>query len=473
MLNNERDHRLLFIPIETKVREFQAKLLLSCYAVEAGFEVIIGGQMELLRRIKYMPRGIYLEKGVASTKINSVKLLRNLGNRVVAWCEEGLVILDRKAYARDRVSSDVLREVDIFFAWGEVQAEAMRMKMPDGIGKIVLSGNPRFDLLRPPYRAVFSCRAEEIRTRYGPFFLINTNFGIYNNFYGSNFFISKMMQAHGRIIDRRHKEFLDRWVAHIAKSYRHFVSMVKRLSRDFPGYVIIIRPHPSENHQAWREETQGLPNVNVVHEGNVIPWILASEVLIHNSCTTGVESYVLEKPVVSYRPIVSEAFEPVLPRSVSICAYSEDELVETLKRVLEDAENSIKSVRFDAERQELLREYVVSTGGFFACEKIVNALVVLADKLKGREDLNSVSLIGKVRWILRDYSSILKGHVNRIIKGSSSDLVYGLQKFPGLTLEQVCNGVESFQKVANRFASVKVERIGGTKTCFRMYCGEE
>ena len=37
----------LLIPIETKAREFHGKILLSCFAAEAGLHVILGEQNEL------------------------------------------------------------------------------------------------------------------------------------------------------------------------------------------------------------------------------------------------------------------------------------------------------------------------------------------------------------------------------------------------------------------------------------------
>ncbi|GFZ77884.1 hypothetical protein GCM10010978_19350 [Compostibacillus humi] len=38
----QRTRGLLYLPIEVKVREWEAKLLLAYYAILAGYEVIIG-----------------------------------------------------------------------------------------------------------------------------------------------------------------------------------------------------------------------------------------------------------------------------------------------------------------------------------------------------------------------------------------------------------------------------------------------
>ena len=69
--------------------------------------------------------------------------------------------------------------------------------------------------------------------------------------------------------------------------------MVRVLSQQHRDHQIIIRPHPSESHDPWRQLAAELPNVSVVYEGNVAEWLLAAELLIHNNCTTGVEAYLL------------------------------------------------------------------------------------------------------------------------------------------------------------------------------------
>ena len=68
----------LYIGIEIKVREFDAKLLLACVAAEAGYTVILGQQRVFKRRLEEMPRGIYLDKSVATAKAQKHLRLQNL-----------------------------------------------------------------------------------------------------------------------------------------------------------------------------------------------------------------------------------------------------------------------------------------------------------------------------------------------------------------------------------------------------------
>jgi hypothetical protein len=66
----------------------------------------------------------------------------------------------------------------------------------------------------------------------------------------------------------------------------------------------------------------------VIHEGSAIPWILGADAVVHNSCTTGVEGFLLDRPTVAYVPVRSKTYDSLLPNSVSRLANTPQELIE-------------------------------------------------------------------------------------------------------------------------------------------------
>ena len=64
---------------------------------------------------------------------------------------------------------------------------------------------------------------------------------------------------------------------------------------NFSETNFVVRPHPSDDRQTFVNAFEGLKNVHVISEGSVIPWLIASKFVIHNECTTAIESYLLEK----------------------------------------------------------------------------------------------------------------------------------------------------------------------------------
>ena len=143
------DRPWVLLPVEIKVREFHAKILQSAVAAERGFDVVLGEQNTMIRQMPALPRGVYIDKSIDRTKILPFGRLKAAGNKIAAWCEEGLVYRDRDAYLHERISEKSLTQSDIFFAWGGVQADDVGSYVPEAKSKIKISGNPRFDLLRP------------------------------------------------------------------------------------------------------------------------------------------------------------------------------------------------------------------------------------------------------------------------------------------------------------------------------------
>jgi len=174
----------LFCPVETKAREMDAKVLLACVGAERGHKVVIGEMVELRTIVPFLPRGVYISKSIPEKMEDYFERYKSLGYGVTAWCEEGLVFLSRDVYKRKMVSEGALRHCDLFFAWGENQAMAISEKVPFSQSRIRNVGNPRIDLLRPPYRGVYEPQADRLRTKYGNYILFNTNFAAVNNVIG-------------------------------------------------------------------------------------------------------------------------------------------------------------------------------------------------------------------------------------------------------------------------------------------------
>lgn len=455
----------VLLPIETKAREFLAKILLGCVAAENGFHVVLGDQNEIHRYLGYLPRGIYIDKSIVRTKIRSFQKNRRIGNRVVAWCEEGLSFRVPETYLKERISRTAFSLTDRFYAWGPYHQGLLRQKLQEGPEKIVSAGNPRFDLLLSPYRRVFEPEVEALKGRFGAFILVNTNFSRYNHYYGRDFVIRNLKEA-GRVEDEAHEWFLEQWADYLGEMYRHFGEMVGKISKAFPGFTVIVRPHPSESQESWKEKTRSLPNVRVIHEGNVIPWIMASEVMIQNSCTTGVEAFIMEEPVIAYRPIVSKTYDSYLPNAICPTASSPDALISMIDAFVRKKAPDGGLLHRDEASQDLVRQYISGLNGTTACEHVVRGLLrVLEGHPELREQERQTGLSGLVtRAAARAVA--LKRSMVHLVRGSRGLRAYMRQKFPGLELAEAQQAVSIFQRATSGFEDIRVFAFPGTSSCF-------
>ncbi len=445
----------LLLPIEIKAREFHAKVLQAAVAAERGFDVVLGEQNAMVRQLPWLPHGLYVDKSVSRTKIKPFTRARSLGNRVAAWCEEGLVYRDRDAYLHERVANESIALVERFFAWGDVQARDVSSKAPEAAAKVAVTGNPRFDVLRPELRAIFDGDVEAIRKAHGRFILLATNFSRYNHFMGDKVWIEFLRQRGTAETDAK-VAFYRRWHDYIGSLYDGFVAAVPVLARAFPNHKIVVRPHPSENHDAWRANVAGVRNVEVVFEGNAIPWIAAADALIHNSCTTGVEAYMLGRPVIAYRPATDDVLDSFLPNAVSRKAQTAEELTALLFEAIEGR------LVPEADAATHVARYIANSSGPLAVDRIGASI----EEIGIPPYAYAPGFGGRARLAVQSAALRLAPISRRVRLGRRAD-AYARQKFPGLGLSEVQEALARLQQVSGRFAGVRASRLPA-HDCFRI-----
>jgi surface carbohydrate biosynthesis protein len=438
-----KNKRYLLIPIETKVRELHAKFYMACVAAERGFTVVLGGSATLRNRIPWLPCGaLLLDKSVAPSRAILFRNYRRLGMRVVAWCEEGLVIFDREEYLRRKIDRSALSQVELFFAWGKHQADLIRQNAPESKSRVVETGNPRIDLLSPRLRAVFSEDAEKLRKQYTGLILFNTNFSQCNHQKGGGAFVAGLKAA-GKIRTPEDEAFAEGRVAHKRAIFNAFREALTLISREFPDAAIVVRPHPSENHETWRRFSDPLPNVEVLHKGGIVPWLCAARVIIHNGCTTGLEGRLLGRPVIAFRPVVAEAYDTDLPNQVSLQVFTLSELTEAVQSLYGSASDR----PLDEAAEKLVAEHIHKLDGSTS-DLIADFLWGLAAK---RQDTGVVK-----KFLCRARRIAWRILTRKRIRQPSDD--YVRQKFPGLTTDELSILLGTYQKVAGRFKTLAVEK---------------
>jgi surface carbohydrate biosynthesis protein len=107
----------LFLPVETAARELDAKLLLALFASHSGMVVTIGNKALINLRIGSLEPGIYLSHNFNAGRDRIIA--RDLGHRIVAWDEEGLVWINEEIYRRRRVNPSALAKLGMLLLWGE------------------------------------------------------------------------------------------------------------------------------------------------------------------------------------------------------------------------------------------------------------------------------------------------------------------------------------------------------------------
>ena len=438
----------LIIPVENQVRELDAKLFLSSVAAEQGFPVVLGSRAFVHYRVASIPRGIYLAKSMRKLSNRMFSILRELGHEIVAWDEEGLVRFAGDEYYRRRLSPRAIRDVSHLLAWGEDNAEALR-KYPAYHGApIHITGNPRVDLMRPELRDFYRPDADSIRERYGDFLLINTNFGQINHFFSHLGEMKAAVEGRGPDADNPYDVGRGRMKVRL---FDYFRSMLPVLCKAFPEQTIVLRPHPSESHEPWLAIAAEHPNLQVVNQGSVVPWLMAARALVANGCTTLIEAAILGLPAVNFRPISEPELEDPLPRQFGYPAESIEQVIATLNAILTGALDAGQSL----EQQQLLAHNIAALSGPFAAERMVEVLVAAG---YDQQQPPPVPLSSYLQGWLHTRIRTGKKRINMHRPGHRNNARYHDHRFPPVSVMELQRRIDRLGALTGRFSDIRIQQ---------------
>jgi len=285
---------MIYLLVEESAREMQARVLIAIHAARLGFEVLIGPQWALVEQAARIPKGAVLFKGNNRIQVDNMGLMRAHGHAVASIEEEvlGLISEERIVEQYDPRIGDVC---DLLLCQGDFQRACLNRAFPAFRGAIETTGNPRLDLLRAPLNARTLRAADTIRAERGPFILINSNYSSINPRHGdtlTNFrgWVQAGFVDLGNPTDV--EEYFDfcgweRQNLHALLGFLKDAGMTRLAGR------MILRPHPAEAAWRWHAGLSNVGEVEIVEEGDHLAWIAASTLLVHTSCTTGMEAAIL------------------------------------------------------------------------------------------------------------------------------------------------------------------------------------
>lgn len=446
----------LILPVENQVRELDGKLLLACVAAERGFPVVLGSRPYINFAMPSLERGVFVAKSMRPRSALMFNLIRDLGHAVVAWDEESLVRFESPEYYPWRFSEATFRPINHLFAWGPDDAEMFAAYPGYRGAPIHITGSPRIDLLRRELRGYFTPEADALRDRFGDFIMINTNFSFVNAFVPKLNLVLRSGPVQQATVSRTGQGmslgFAEGLSGHQQAIFDNFRRLAPMLSGWFPDREIIIRPHPSENHSVWKSLASDLRNVHVIHEGNVVPWLMACRVLLHNGCTTAVEAAVLGTPAVTYQPVTSDCFDYDLPNSLSHRAFTSDQVRELLVRVLKGDLGLVA----ETQRRRIFARHLASTDGRLAAERAVDVLQKAGYGSAPPPWPGARKFV--TAWLISNARTIIK-HVNMQRQDHWNSAEYHAHRFPDIRVEEIDGRINRLCMQLGRFENVRAEKV--------------
>jgi len=332
--------------VEVLARELAASVLLGAELSARGHNVWLIEKDRFRKSPASFQPSIVLEKGLTKGCLDKYRAIRSAGHVLAVMSQEGFTYRSGDDYIERRVCAETAKYVDYLFFWGEREKQDLS-RLVSMVPRSKVTGNPRFDLLHRRFHKSWMAQEMEIKRECGDFVLFTSRFSAVNHFRRS---LTQTVDRRKHQYTGRAAESLPRRLALLEQLLAEYVGVIGAMAARFPDVTFIVRPYPMENAELWRAHFKDRANVMIRADGMALPWLSAARCVIHNCCTTGIEAYMLGRPVTEFysSAVPYSEFDPTLPGEVTGVCESADALAAWIETHMK-GEATINSRRMRAD----------------------------------------------------------------------------------------------------------------------------
>lgn len=423
------DKKTIIFTIELSDRELLGKVLLAIEMAKLGFRVYIGTFRSIHEIHRKLKSCIFFHKSSYRRRVDLYK--KRMGAVFAILDEEAGVAIPAarmEDFCKFRYGPLTRSSYDYVFTIGDgYTRQLLGMQNMSGI-KIVSTGWPRIDLWREEFSAMHAEKIDEINRIHGKYWLFVSSFG----------FTSKTGFEHR--LSKSYSEQNERSVRNVYRALNDYIDLLKKLADD-RDRKIIVRPHTSESVEEWKLIFSEYPNVLVVREGDITPWLLAACGVITYRSTVNVQAALNGIPTVQYKINEIDGIDDLAVFKVSKCTNSVDEVVEYLDSFRGASEREqLKSLARDS-----LKDHVSSLAGPTAASKI--AAILAKVNVQPQPEIN-VHPIGRALSYTWDRYKYLESRIQKLVFRKGAYRMSRFEKVPnGIQAQDIQSFVERLQSV--------------------------
>ena len=369
----------IYLHVEISNRELDSKLLLAVLAASKGHHVIVSSMSEIINGIKTggLTPGIFHTKSLSPgiDKIDRHQEVIDNGFVVTSIDEEGgFLVNNQNDFVKRRFSEKTVDQASAVFGWGR-DIEILKNNYSRSSSKMHKTGSPRIDLSKPFFKDYW-LKPKGMPEK--PFLLVSSNFNCTSDipFYEAlnRLRISGYLERNPEIFKIEFERMSEEFILLYA-----FIDAIKKLAYNNNDYDIVLRPHTREPLEAWKVFLKGVPNVHVIKEDTIMPWIKNAFALLHNSCSTAVEAAVAGTPVISYAPFKRKYLQRDFANKLGHYVETYEDLLKNTKLLFKNNQYKYNEQTVD-KSYEALSERIFIDKNEHSADKIIRVWESLGDK---------------------------------------------------------------------------------------------
>lgn len=408
-----REYKYVYIIVETVAREMDSTLLFTSELIDKGFKVVIMSQLSANKFLFSSPAGVVIDKGYGDNHQNFFLKLKQSGHRIIVNRSEPIVYNKiRLNFEFKSFKHDPSYLVDKFFSIGNDYRDDLISNGLDE-SKIVITGNPRFNLLNKTNRIYLINRFKQQNFKFNNYILFVGNFpnlikGITHSsddmFEPVDFIRDNSLTDEELILENDLRGYRTRVFASM-------LNLIKYLLNEFPDIDLVYRPHPSEDKTRLKKIFFGYKNFHIIYEGTAAEWIYGALASIQHNCTTGIEAFILDKPSIYFSKIESEIFDNAEVKDLSFNINTEEGVVNFIESRLSLGSNNYYEKEFTDKANSTLIKYISYLEANQSIKKMTNVIsevaIISSQELKKNKYILSSRLFNLIYKIIFSLKRLL------------------------------------------------------------------
>tara|TARA_B100001057_G_scaffold501302_1_gene623593 strand:+ start:10014 stop:11396 length:1383 start_codon:yes stop_codon:yes gene_type:complete len=448
----------IYILVEISKREFDSNLLLAFLAALDGHEVVLSNfeNYSFLNSISKLKPGVFHTKSILHgiKKKNFHESLKKKNFLITSIDEEAsLINNDLTSFLETRFSSEALDLIDKVFCWGKHDYDSLKKKFPIHEEKFVLSGSPRMDLSKKLFQNFWSAEIKNLVDKNNILFALN--FPVINGYIIKEKIFNEMKeQGFFERSKTKEQEYLD-YIEDSNKSFLSFKDLINYLSKELKNHKLIVRPHPMEKTETWKQLLQVNSNVEISNHNDINYDLGRSKILIHNGCSSAFQSALLDIPILSYKSYKAKSDYGILANQLGKIISRKEDIKNEIVKLTNDRE-----IKLDYYiKKDILNLRIHHSNKSLSSENILNTWKNFSIHFKQKK--NDWKIIKLNLQIFRLFK-LIKEYSVRILKPfkkKTENYYYRKKKFEELNIEDVRNKIYKFKKIFKKEEKIVVEKL--------------
>jgi len=268
-----------------------------------------------------------------------IALARSKGIKIVILDTEGARGKNLDKEARYVAKAIVNLDVNLYFTWSENVRLRILKNFNNLNNKVITAGCYRFYLYNPKFKF------NEIKNKY---ILINTRFPKANPKYAKAE-LTTLTEA-----GFFEQEEAVRYLNEEKIVLKDFIKNIINITLKFPNENFILRPHPFESIDIYKDKISHLTNIKIQENGDIIDLIKNSKLMIHLNCQTCFETYISNVKSIELEYINKSTLKALDASKVSYQAKSIEDAINQITKNLKNKDLNFTEENFENKVNDII-----------------------------------------------------------------------------------------------------------------------